>query len=130
MTPDVFVRVRDSGKTIAIELETDVQWDFGQSLHQIKKYRRNSRDFNLVVVIIPKEYVRFALLYRQENFPVYLWRASRVWECMQCGNIAVEERTVKPRCSVESCHSNEQRLKGLRDAFFEEFFPSPMGNKQ
>ena len=118
MTPDVVVTNLSSGKTIAIELESDVKWDFAHSLRQIKKYRRNSKEFQDVVVIIPKRYERFAMLYEKEGFRVYLWKAARVWEC-RCGNRVEDERTVKPRCS--SCNSTELEFVGVKDVSFTPF---------
>lgn len=56
MSPDIVATNLTSGKTIAIEVETDIKWDFAHSLQQVKKYRRNSKDFQNVVVIIPKRY--------------------------------------------------------------------------
>ncbi len=127
MTPDIIVdimekldsQVRKIGKKqLAIEFENDIQWDFADSLQQVKKY---DELFDKVVVIIPREYERFAPLYKNEGFQVWLWKATRVWECMQCGTITEERRTVKPRCSGKKCNSTEQRLKGVKDTQFEEF---------
>ena len=124
ITPDIVVMNLNSKDMIvsnresAIELENDIQWDFADSLRQIRKYGEEFKD---VVVIIPKEYERFASLYKNEGFRVWFWKAIRVWECMQCGTITEERRTVKPRCSGKNCNSTEQRLKGLKDTQFEEF---------
>lgn len=112
--PDIVVRI--ANKETAIELENDIQWDFASSLRQVTKYLTVIKD---VVVIIPKEYERFATLYKNEGFRVWLWKATRIWACMRCGSIKEEERTVQPRCS--ECKSTEQRLKGLKDVKFEEF---------
>jgi len=118
MTPDIFVTNQSTGKTTAIELESDVKWDFAHSLRQIKKYRRNSKDFNDVVVIIPKKYEQFAPLYKLEGFRVYLWKATRIWEC-RCKEVTEDERTVKPKCL--SCKSTELEFKGVKDVKFEPF---------
>jgi len=118
MTPDIVVTNQSTGKTTAIELESDVDWDFANSLRQIKKYKRNSKDFNNVVVIIPKKYERFAMLYENEGFPVYFWKATRIWEC-RCGKVMEDERIVKPRCS--SCNSTELEFKRVKDVKFEPF---------
>lgn len=124
ITPDIVVMNLNSKDMIvsnresAIELENDIQWDFADSLRQIRKYGEEFKD---VVVIIPKEYERFASLYKNEGFRVWFWKVIRVWECMQCGTITEERRTVKPRCSDKNCNSTELRLKGLKDTQFEEF---------
>ncbi len=127
VTPDIVVdfektskfQIRRVGQNdLAIELENDIQWDFADSLQQVKKY---DELFDKVVVIIPREYERFAPLYKNEGFRVWFWKATRVWECMQCGTITEERRTVKPRCSGKNCNSTEQRLKDVKDTQFEEF---------
>jgi len=118
MTPDIVVTNKGSGKRTAIEIESDVEWDFAHSLRQVKKYRQNSKDFDDVVVIIPKKYERFAILYENEGFPVYFWKATRIWEC-KCKKVTEDERTVKPRCS--SCSSTELEFKGVKDVKFEPF---------
>lgn len=119
MAPDILVKDLNSKKVTAVELENDIQWDFGQSLRQVKKYKRAMKWD--VVVIIPKEYERFAILYKNEGFRVWLWKATRLWQCLRCGTITEEERTVKPKCPNKECKSNEQRLKGLKDVTFEEY---------
>jgi len=123
MTPDIVVTNLSSGKKTAIEVEGDINWDFAHSLRQVKKYKRNSREFQDVVVIIPKRYERFARLYKKEGFRVYLWKATRIWECMQCGNVMEDERTTKPRCSSKDCNSTEQTLKGLKEESKDIFEP-------
>jgi hypothetical protein len=115
MTPDVVVTNLKSNKTTAVEVETDMKWDFADSIRQLKKYKKNRRDFQDVVVIIPKKYERFAPLYEEEGFGVYLWEATRIWECAQCGNEMEEKRTIKPKCLSKNCKSTSQVLKGLKE---------------
>jgi hypothetical protein len=122
MTPDVVVTSTVSGKRTAIEMEGDTDWDFANSLRQVKKYRNNSKDFNKVMVIIPKKYERFAILYGNEGFPVYLWTASRIWEC-RCKEEIEDTRTNKPKC--KKCNSTEMEFKGITNVKFEPFeYPS------
>lgn len=109
MTPDIAAENLNSGRWTAIELETDIHWDFAHSLRQVRKYKKNSQ-FQNVVVIIPMEYKRFAVLYKKQGFDVWLWKATRMWECMRCGEVMEEEKTPKPKCSSKSCSSTEQRL--------------------
>lgn len=60
--PDITVTIpHEQERQIAIELENDVHWDFGKSLRQIKKYKDKFDDAR---VIIPKEYEKFAPLYK------------------------------------------------------------------
>jgi len=118
MTPDIVVTNLNSGKVTAIELETDIEWDFANSLRQIKKYRKNSKDFQDVVVIIPRKYERFGIVYKEEGFRVYFWEATRIWKC-RCKKIIEDTRTIKPRCS--SCRSTELEFNGIKDVKFEPF---------
>ena len=120
-TPDITVffkeRIRDSKNPYAnppilgyaIEIENDIQWDFADSLRQIKKYFQGYYP----IVIIPKIYERFKALYEHEKIDVWLWSSNRVWECMECGNIQINEKTGKPNCT--KCCSNQLRLKGISD---------------
>lgn len=123
MDPDIIVDLmgHDEATTerrTAVEVESDIQWDFMRSLRQVKRYR-DSRLFQDVVVVIPEEYERFAVLYGNEGFKVHLWKATRIWECMQCGNIVFEQRPlINPRCLRKSCAKGEQRFKGLKDVSF------------
>jgi len=120
ITPDITV-VISKEKEIAIELENDVHWDFGESLRQVKKYKYR---FNGVTVIIPDECKRFAPLYKNEGFRVFLWKTKRRWQCLRCGTETVREGPVTPKCSNSKCKNNSQnefRLVGLRDTDFEEY---------
>ena len=63
------------GQNIAIEIENDIQWDFQDSLKQLKKYKLNFPDTR---VIIPADYIRFAPLYKNEGFRVYLWKTEQI----------------------------------------------------
>ncbi len=123
MAPDIVVTNISSGKTTAIEVETDIEWDFAHSLRQLKKYKNNRKDFKEVVVIIPKKYERYASLYDEQGFQVHLWEATRIWECMRCGNEMEDKRTIKPKCSATSCNSTEQILKGLKENSRDIFTP-------
>jgi len=123
MSPDVVATNLKSNKTTAVEVETDMQWDFAHSLQQLNKYKGNRKDFQDVVVIIPKRYERFAPLYEEQGFQVHLWEATRIWECVRCGNATEEKRTIKPKCSSQDCNSTEQVLKGLKESSREIFKP-------
>ena len=125
MTPDIFVRtLGPKMKTMAIELENDIDWDFAGSLRQIKKYRKNFSD---VRIVIPKKFERFASLYKNEGFRVYLWKAKRKWQCLRCGTITPKEGPIQPICKNKACGNksrNEFRLVGLKDTKFEEYLAS------
>lgn len=114
MAPDIVATNLNSAKKTAIEIENDIQWDFAHSLQQVKKYKRNP-EFQDVVVIIPKRYERFARLYKNEGFRVYLWKATRLWECVDCGRVMPDERTAKPKCSDKLCNSSDRVLIGLKE---------------
>lgn len=106
---------------IAVELENDIQWDFQSSLKQVKKYKGKFQDTR---IIIPYDFRRFAPLYRNEGFRVYLWKTKRRWQCLRCGTETIKEGPVAPKCSNTKCGNrslNEFRLVGLEDTEIEEF---------
>lgn len=121
MSPDIVATNPTSGKTTTIEMETDIDFNFAHSLQQIKKYKKHYRAFQKVVVIIPERYERFANLYATQGFGVHLWKATRIWECMRCGNRMEEEKIIKPRCS--KCNSTEQILIDLKEESMDIFKP-------
>jgi hypothetical protein len=118
--PDIIITLlKEENKQIAIELENDIQWDFGHSLRQIKDYQYKFKDTR---IIIPEEFIRYAPLYKNEGFRVYLWKAKRLWQCLRCGNETQKEGPVAPKC--QSCNNASQtdfRLVGLRETQVEEF---------
>jgi len=120
ISPDIIVTLlREQRKQVAIELENDLHWDFGESLRQVKRYQVRFQD---VRVIVPEEYKRFAPLYKHEGFRVYLWKAKRRWQCLRCGSEAIKEGPVTPKCQKCSNNSpNDFRLIGLKDADIEEY---------
>jgi hypothetical protein len=106
---------------IAVELENDIQWDFQSSLRQIKRYKGKFDDTR---IIIPADFRRFAPLFKNEGFRVYLWTANRRWQCLRCGAETAKEGPITPVCSNQNCKShgqNDFRLIGLKDASIEEF---------
>jgi len=119
--PDIVISERIVGEIAAIELENDIHWDFGESLRQVKKYKNKFRD---VRVIIPETYKRFAPLYKNEGFRVYLWKAKRKWQCLRCGTINLNESRIPPKCEGKDAESkkcknhsrDEFDLVGLKDA--------------
>lgn len=119
ISPDITV-IKASGERIAIELENDLKWDFMESLRQVKNYQQKFK----TKVIIPKEYERFAPLYKNEDFRVYLWKAKRKWQCLRCGTITDKEGPTQPICGKKDCgnkNRNEFRLVGLKGIKFEEY---------
>jgi|WetSurMetagenome_2_1015567.scaffolds.fasta_scaffold51131_2 hypothetical protein len=125
MSPDIFVHDNDKSKNIAIELENDEHWDFGHSLRQVRKYRK-SKDFDEVVVIIPKKYERFAILYAKHSFRVYLWKATRVFGCNVCGQ--VQKIMPSKKCIDKDC-IGEVELTGVKEVEFTPFeIPTAQSN--
>lgn len=131
ITPDIIITLKRETKTIAIELENDIKWDFQDSLRQLNKYKKNFPDTR---IIIPREYKRFAPLYVHEGFKVYLWSAKRKWECLRCHYINIEENRVPPKkCkgkakegkSCGNTNRDEFDLVGLEDTQFKEYVPDP-----
>ena len=126
MTPDITIIFSREPTTIAIELENDIKWDFQASLRQLKKYTKMFSDTR---IIIPKEYTRFAPLYKKEGFRVYLWKAKRRWQCLRCGTINENESRIPPQCKGKNTEGkkckNKSRdefdLVGLKDTKIEEY---------
>lgn len=116
--PDITITLlNEKGKQIAIELENDIQWDFQESLQQVKKYKGKFPDTR---VIIPEEYKRFAPFYKHEDFRVYLWKATRMWQCMRCKTITEKEGPFQPKC--KKCKKyTKHRLMRLRDVDVNEY---------
>jgi hypothetical protein len=119
MCPDIVVTNLKSNKTTAIELEGDEGWDFAKSLRQIKKYNMNSDEFNNVAVVVPKKYERFAILYAREGFRVYFWEATRIWQCLGCGQKLDGKDGVKPKHQCK--FKTELQFEGIKDVKFTEF---------
>ena len=119
ISPDITIIKKIGGK-IAIELENDIKWDFGESLRQTKKYKRKFK----TKIIIPEEYKRFAPLYENEGIEVYLWKAKRKWQCKRCETITLNESRVPPKCQNKECKNNSKgdfELVGLGGTEFKEF---------
>lgn len=125
MSPDIVVTRTESTPEetkvgqhkVVIEVETDVDFDFGASLRQVNRYRIQFAD---VRVIIPSEYEKFAPLYKNEGFGVYLWKAIRKWQCSRCGNETEKVGRIPPKC--KKCRKRtEHTLVGLEDTHFTEF---------
>jgi len=119
MTPDIMVTIPIEQKQIAIELENDINWDFGESLRQVKKYQQKFS----TRVIIPEKYKRFAPLYKNEGIRVWLWKAKRKWQCLRCETINVNESPIPSKCrgkdsegkKCSNKNRNEFDLVGLED---------------
>ena len=110
MCPDLVIdyhRSREPGEVILIEVESDDDFNYQRSMIQIRKYKRKYPD---VRVIIPEEYERFARLYDNDGFTVYLWTASRICKC-RCEHV-FSSKQWRPRCP--KCNSTEIRLKGIK----------------
>jgi hypothetical protein len=119
--PDITIAVKTGNiRTVAIELENDLKWDFMESIEQVKKYKNKFE----TKIIIPADYIRFAPLYKNEGFRVYLWKAKRIWQCLKCKTETAKEGPFVPECSNSKCKNKSQdafRLVRVEDASFEEF---------
>jgi len=123
MTPDLIVTIAPytkSAKHVVIELESDVKWDFAASLRQIKKYKqylsRTQGEQYDVIVIIPKDYERYAPLYQYEGIPVWFWEATAEWICEKCGNevkIIMNRPKILRKCISDSCNYDKHHLNKL-----------------
>lgn len=130
MTPDIVVRTADAKvnmtfpvlvppEEIAFEVENDIHWDFQESLRQVKKYKKRYPDTR---VIIPLSFERFAPLYINEEIRVYLWNATRRWECLRCGTETEKVGPVNPKCHQCGNNSpNDFMLIGLKETRIDEY---------
>jgi DNA-directed RNA polymerase subunit RPC12/RpoP len=122
ITPDIKVtRLRpaqDESPTVVVEVETDIDFDFAESLRQTKKYRRITPD---VRVVIPKEYENFAPLYTNESFRIWFWEGNRILECLRCKNKIEIKGPYEPKCTSCGNKTTKHRLIGLKDVKFSEF---------
>ena len=119
ITPDIIVTTLGIPKRkIAIEVKSDINFEPEKTLRQIKKY---SVIFE-TKLIIPKEQKKYAPYFKNEGFRVYLWRATRIWECMKCGRKTYEKTSIKPRCSNAQCRASRSlRLAGLKEIELDEY---------
>lgn len=121
MTPDIILTrlkpLTGERPKVVIEVETDIDFDFAKSLRQVKKYKKITPDVRMV---IPKEYERFAPLYKNEGFLVWFWKAKREYECLRCRSTTQIEGPYEPKCN--NCQKyTKHKLVGLIDADFLEF---------
>jgi hypothetical protein len=121
MSPDITVVTSVKKRKVAIEIENDLKWDFMESMKQVKNYKNKME----TIIIIPNIYSRFAPLYENEGIRVYLWKATRIWQCMKCGIEKDKEGPVAPIVPPNNECTNLKHhdfsLVGLKDANFEEF---------
>lgn len=120
ITPDIIVRTLGiPRRKIAIEVESGIDFDLGKTLRQLKKYRKMFKETKL---IIPKKQEKFAPIFRNEGFPVYLWTATRIWECMKCSQKTYAKTNFKPHCSNTHCNKTRPlKLVGLKEIELEEY---------
>lgn len=86
--------------------------------------RARKNRFDDVRLVIPEDYQRFAPLYKNEGFRVYLWKAKRKWECLRCGVVTDKKGPVQPKCRNRDCGNtsrNDFRLVGVKEADVREF---------
>ena len=131
LVPDIMVTTSpyappERQRRIAIELESDLKWDFGASLRQIKDYARflpmrQIRAYE-ILVIIPKEYERFVPLYNNEGIPVWLWKATAEWTFERCGyisSIEIERPKILRKCENKKCNYSDHHLNKLYNITFQ-----------
>ena len=119
VAPDLVVTVLGKEKKrFAIELETGMPFDVGKTLRQVKKY---TELFEVVVLMMPEEGERYAPIFKNEGIRVYLWTATRDYQCMSCRKHTFDVTSIKPKCS--QCKASQRALRyfGIKDAKFEEY---------
>ena len=119
ISPDVIVKITNTNEQIAVKIENDIKWDFGESLRQVKKYRDKFPDTR---IIIPKSHQRYAPLYKNEGLRVFLWSGKRKWKCLRCETVTLNENRVPPRCDkCNNYNKSDFELVGLENADVNEF---------
>jgi len=109
ISPDIVVNKRD-GRSVAIEIESDIKYDFDNSMRQIRKYLLT---YDETKVVIPEEYERFAFLYENEGVEVFLWSGIRTWKCRGCDHEFENHHKQNVKCP--KCNSNQVELSGILD---------------
>lgn len=120
VAPDLIVTILGKEKKrFAIELETGIPFvDVGKTLRQVKKY---TKLFQVVVLIMPEEAGRYAPIFKNEGIRVYLWTATREYQCMKCKKHTLDATSIKPRCSKCDASDRALRYSGIKDTKFEEY---------
>jgi len=108
MAPDILVHFSER-RRLAIEIESDIGFDFDQSMRQLQKYKQVYE----VKVVIPKMYEKFAPLYENDGIEVFLWSGDRCWRCMRCGKDFCIEGNYKPKCP--DCNKGDVMLFKLQN---------------
>lgn len=123
-TADILVTVQGGSKQhrVVIEVENDRKFDVGAILRKIKKERRYP-----VIVIIPKEFERFAWRFQNSGMHVWFWTATCKWLCRKCNKITKSTSTITPSKS-DCCNKDGQKtlhLDGIENEKFEEANGNP-----
>ena len=109
MSPDI-VANKKNGRSVAIEVESDIKYDFDNSMRQIRKYLEY---YDETKIVIPEEYERFAHLYENEGVEVFIWSGARIWYCMECDNKFDNIHKINVRCP--GCNSNQLNVVDILD---------------
>ena len=106
--------IGESGaKDTAFELITDVDFDAGQKLEQVNRYKKGFAD---VRVIIPEEYSsKYAQLFAMNSIKVHNWTGTRRWKGKYCGHITeIKDSSEQPiECTI--CKKRELYFVGFKD---------------
>ena len=123
-TADILVTVQGRSKhhRVVVEVENDRKFDVGEILRKIKKDKPYP-----VIVIIPKEFERFAWRFQNSGMNVWYWTATCKWLCRKCNSITKSTSSMAPlKCShCQKGNPRDLRFKGIEDEKFEEANNNP-----
>lgn len=101
---------------VVVEVENDREFDVGETLRKIKKDREYP-----VVVIIPKEFERFAWQFQKSGIGVAFWTTACKWYCKACEKVTTTSTSsITPlKCTKCGKGSNALIFKEIDNTKFE-----------
>jgi hypothetical protein len=115
--------VKDSKDyNVVVEVENDRKFGVGEILRKIKK----NRDYP-AVVIIPREFERFAWRFHNSGIGVAFWTTTCKWYCTACEKVTTTSASsITPfRCKGCNRGSNFLTLKEIENTEFEKADNNP-----
>jgi hypothetical protein len=115
-TADILLTVvKDSvDYKVVVEVENDREFDVGEILRKIKK----SKEYP-AVVIIAKEFERFAWRFQNSGIGVAFWTTTCKWHCRVCRQITMTSTSSITPSKCSKCNKNQLVFNGIDDTEFE-----------
>lgn len=104
-TADILVTIQGK-QQVVIEVGNDRNFDVGEILRKLKRERKYP-----TIVIIPKEYERFAWRFQQSKFFVWFWTATCQWVCRKCDKITKSTTSLTP--TKPNCKDGQNNLQWI-----------------